>query len=61
MYILSHVILTGEQHSPGLHVGTFTSTHCLPSAHPPLSIEHEYSQYASPVALHTLQIDPIGH
>ena len=37
------------------------SLHVKPSGHPPLLIEHEYSQYAIPVCSHTLQIDPLGH
>ena len=53
--------MTGEQHSPGLHDGIVTSLHCLPSPHPPLSTSHEYSQYGSPVSLHTLHCDPGGH
>ena len=56
-----HVIVTFEQHSPGLQVCTVTSVHCCPSLHPPLSIAHEYTQYGSPVALHSLHFDPIGH
>ena len=56
-----HVIVTFEQHSPGLQVGTVTSSHRYPSPHPPLSMAHEYTQYASPVASHTLHSDPLRH
>ena len=55
------VVVTFEQHSPGLQVGAATSEHCSPSAHPPLSIAHEYTQYASLVVSHTLHSDPLGH
>ena len=37
------------------------SLHVAPSGHPPLLIEHEYSQYGILVSSHTLQIDPLGH
>ena len=55
------VVVTFEQHSPGLQVGAATSEHCSPSAHSPLSIAHEYMQYGSPVSSHTLHSDPVGH
>ena len=53
-------MVTGEQHSPGLQFCTSTSTHRV-SVHPPLSKEHEYSQYGSPVSSHILHCDPGGH
>ena len=56
----SQPILTGEQHSPALHDGIFSSMHLTPSPHPPLSMAHEYSQYGKPVSLHTLHSDPGG-
>ena len=52
--------ICGEQHCPGGHV-TSDSEHVDPAGHPPLSIEHENSQYAVPVSSHTLQDDPVGH
>ena len=61
MQLPVHVILTCEQHWPGLHVGTATSAHLDPSGHPPLLKAHEYSQYASLVSSHTLHFVPVGH
>ena len=40
---------------------TASCEHVEPSAHPPLSMVHEKSQYAVSVSSHTLQIDPVGH
>ena len=59
-YVPSQVTFTGEQHWPGGQVKG-VSTHLMNSEHPPLLMEHEYSQYVIPVSLHTLQIDPLGH
>ena len=61
MQLPEQVILTREQHWPGLQVGTSTSAHWAPSRHPPLLKAHEYSQYASLVSSHTLHIVPGGH
>ena len=52
-------VIVGEQHWLGSV--TDVSLHTEPEGHPPLSIEHENSQYAFPVSLHTLQVDPLGH
>ena len=61
MQLPEQVVLTREQHWPGLQVSTATSAHWDPSGHPPLSTAHEYSQYASPVSPHILHIVPGGH
>ena len=44
---------------------TRLSLHIVPAGHPPLSIEHDFSQYGVAVpggpSVHTLQVDPLGH
>ena len=57
--LLPSQVIVGEQQWPGSV--TDVSLHTEHEGHPPLSIEHENSQYAFPVSLHTLQVDPLGH
>ena len=61
MQLPEQVILTCEQHWPGLQVGTATSVHWDALGQPPLSTVHEYSQYVLLVSLHILHIAPGGH
>ena len=48
-------------HSWGSSDEMDTSVHSASALHPPLLIEHEYSQYGRPVVSHILHSDPIGH
>ena len=60
----SHSTIVRQQKSPWGH--TTLSLHLEPAGHPPLSIEHDCSQYGAggvpgSTSRHTLQDDPLGH
>ena len=48
-------------HPSELGDGIETSVHNASALHPPLLIEHEYSQYGRQVVSHILHSDPMGH